>query len=233
MTEKTLAEELADICVMEAPLWRRLEAFVAAQEAHGSPFAGAFQLMADRLKAGAVGEEAPEIGEAMPSFLLPDQSGHLVRLEDLTAAGPVVVSFNRGHWCPFCRIELTALAQAHQDFLGLGARIVSIMPERQAYVGRLPEDVLARLAVLSDLDNAYALSLGLTFWLGDTFKQMMQAAGVSLEEAHGNAAWFVPVPATFVLDGRGRVVARRVEPDFRKRMDIEEIRQALAGARSD
>jgi peroxiredoxin len=232
VTAKTLAEELAEICVMDAPLWQRLEAFVAAQRAHGSPFADASQILVDRLKAGDVGNGAPEVGETMPSFLLPDQKGRLVGLDDLIAEGPLVLSFNRGHWCPFCRIELSTLAQAHEEFAGLGARIVSVMPERQAYVGRLPRNIVDRLTIVSDIDNAYALSLGLTMWLGDELKHMMLAAGVSLEEAHGNADWFVPVPATFVLGTDGRVVARMVEPDFRRRMNIEDIRRALADAKS-
>jgi hypothetical protein len=105
------------------------------------------------------------------------------------------------------------------------------MPDRQAYVGRLPAAVLGRLMILSDIDNAYALSLGLMMWLGDALEGMMLKSGVSLDDAQGNSGWFVPVPATFVLAPGGNVVARMVEPDFRKRMDIEEIRHALAGVK--
>lgn len=166
----------------------------------------------------------------MPGFLLPDQKGRLVGLEDLTARGPVVLSFNRGHWCPFCQIELRSFADAHADLVALGATTVSIMPDRQAYVGRLPEDVVGRLTILSDIDSAYSLSLGLVMWLGDELKELMQGFGVSLEEVHGNAGWMVPLPATFVLDGRGIVVARTVEAEFRRRMDIAEVKRALAAA---
>ena len=121
MSYASLPEALADICVMQAPLWRRLEAYVETQRAFGSPFVDATQRLVDRLRAGDVGHGSPAVGDAMPPFLLPDQHGTLVDLAGVTEAGPVVVSFNRGHWCPFCRIELTALAEAHAELSELGA----------------------------------------------------------------------------------------------------------------
>jgi peroxiredoxin len=233
VTAASLAEALAEICVMEAPLWRRIETWVAKQRASGSPFVEATQGLADRLQAGEVGCDAPKIGERLPPFLLPDQRGHLVCLEDLLGPNGLVLSFNRGHWCPFCQIELTALAQAHDDFVELGAKVVSIMPDRQAYVGRLPGEVTGRLSILSDVDNAYALSLGLVMWLGDQLKDLMMRHGVRLDDIQGNENWTVPVPATFVLDRAGLVVARSVEPDIRKRMDMHDIRRALSAPRED
>jgi peroxiredoxin len=233
VTAASLARELAEICVMDAPLWRRIETWVAKQRAAGSPFVGATQGLADRLQAGEVGRDAPKVGERLPPFLLPDQRGHLIALEDLLGPNGLVLSFNRGHWCPFCQIELAALAQAHDDFVKLGANVVSIMPDRQAYVGRLPGAVTGRLSILSDVDNAYALSIGLVMWLGDQLKDLMMRHGVRLDDIQGNENWTVPVPATFVLDRAGVVVARTVEPDIRKRMDMDEISRALSGSRED
>jgi peroxiredoxin len=228
----SLVNALSEICVMDAPLWRRIETWVAVQRASGSPFVEATQGLADRLQAGEVGRDAPKVGDRMPPFLLPDRQGHLVALdENLLGPNGLVLSFNRGHWCPFCQIELSALAQAHEDFAELGANVASIMPDRQAYVGRLPEDVVGRLSILSDVDNAYALSLGLVMWLGDHLKDLMMRHGVRLEDIQGNDSWTVPVPATFVLDRAGVVVARCVEPDIRKRMDMDDIRRALLGSR--
>lgn len=231
MSSRTLADVLADICVMDGPLWQRLEAFADAQRTFGSSFADAFQLMAGRFERGEVGLDAPKLGDKMADFLLPDQKGRLTRLAELTERGPVVVSFNRGHWCPFCRIELTALAQAHEEFATLGAQIVSIMPDRQAFIGRLPREVTRKLTILCDIDNAYALSLGLAMWVGDELQAMMIEHGVSLEDAQGNPAWLVPVPATFVLAKGGLIIACKVEPDFRQRLDIEDIHRALVAAK--
>ncbi|MEJ1158863.1 peroxiredoxin-like family protein [Prosthecomicrobium sp. N25] len=228
----SLADALAEICALDAPLWRRLALYVERQTEAGSPFVSAGQELVDRLRAGEVGEAAPEVGDPMPDFLLPDRSGRLVSLGDLNRTGPVVVSFNRGHWCPFCRIELTALAEAHRDLAALGARVVSIMPDRQAFAGRLPAAVTGRLSVLTDVDCAYALSLGLGMWLGEGLKGLMLGQGLDLAAVHGSDGWVVPVPATFVVGPDGRVLARRVEADFRMRMELSEIVAALAAGRS-
>ena len=117
-------------------------------------------------------------------------------------------------------------------FDALGAKIVSIMPDRQQFVGRLPADIRRRLTILSDIDNGFALSLDLAVWLGDEMRELMRGQGLDLGEVHGNQSWCVPVPATFVLDARAHVVARRVEPDFRERMSIEEISLALQSLRA-
>lgn len=230
MAATSLAEALAEICVMDAPLWRRLETWVAAQRAFGTPFVAATDALVDRLRAGEVGQDAPKVGDTMPSFLMPDRAGHLVGLEDLLGPNGLVLSFNRGHWCPFCLIELTALADAHAEVVALGGNVVSIMPDRQAYSGRLPGHVTGRISILSDVDNAYALSLGLVMWLGDQLKDLMMRHDVQLDEVQGNDTWTVPVPATFVLDRTARVIARSVEPEIRKRMDMDEIRRALREA---
>jgi len=232
LSDRDVEEVLAEICVMDAPLWRRLELYLETQRAHGIPFAAASDRLVSRLREGEVGRDAPGVGDLMPDFLLPDQSGRLVRLRELTEAGPVVLSFNRGHWCPFCQIELNALAEAHAELVGLGASVVSIMPDRQAYVGRLPRRIVGRLRILTDLDSAYALSLGLTMWLGDELQGLMRGFGLSLEEVQGNTSWVVPLPATFVLDGASRVVARKAEAEFRQRLSVEEIVAALAAIES-
>src|SRR5207249_4147636 len=102
----------------------------------------------------------------MPPFVLTDQNGAMVALADLLAEGPLVVSFNRGHWCPFCRIELAAFDAAHAELSRLGARVVSIMPDRQPYTRWMAGTLTHPMPILTDMDNAYALSLGLAMWVG-------------------------------------------------------------------
>jgi peroxiredoxin len=139
-----------------------------------------------------------------------------------------VVSFNRGHWCPFCKIELATIASHHEEIAAHGAQLVSILPDRQQFVRRLSPEILNYFIVLSDMDNAYALSLGLVMWLGARITELMRGHGHRLEEYQGNDGWFVPLPATFVVGADGLVLARRIDPEFRQRMEIDEILAALA-----
>lgn len=227
MPNRTLADELDEICALEVPLSRRLELYVERQRAFGSPFAAATDALVERLRARDYAGGAPEVGEAMPDFLLPDDRGRLRSLRELTAAGPLVLSLNRGHWCPFCRIELDALARAHDDLLDLGARIVSILPDRQAFVGGLPEMVRGRLLLLSDIDNEFAGSMGLVMRIPPPVKTLMRSAGVDLAEIHGNPLSMVPLPATFVVGADGLVLARFIDPEFRHRMEPAAIAGTL------
>ncbi len=163
----TLAEAFEEICVMDAPLNERLAAYAERLRELNFPFSEAYDDLVGRLLAGEIGTTAPAPGEPMPPFMLPAQSGALVSLEELIAKGPVVISFNRGHWCPFCRIELKTIAAYHNEIAAHGAEVVSIMPDRQTFVGRLRSETWDMLPILTDIDNGYALSLGLVMWLGE------------------------------------------------------------------
>ena len=141
-----------------------------------------------------------------------------------------MISFNRGHWCPFCKIELRTIAAYHEEIAAHGGRVVSILPDRQGLLGRLDADTHGRLTILTDIDNGYALSLGLVMWLGERVKELMRGRGTHLDQFHGNDGWFLPLPATFVVASDGIIVSRHVDPDFRLRMDIDDILAALRRA---
>ena len=99
------------------------------------PYAEAVDRLVARLRDNGVGENAPQVGDSMPTFALPDEQGHIVELAELLRAGPVVMTFNRGHWCPWCRISITALARVHT--------ILSLSSWQGAEVGRLIDEELA------------------------------------------------------------------------------------------
>jgi peroxiredoxin len=228
----TLAEAFGEICKMDAPLNERLTAYANTLRDLNFPFAEAYDDLVARLKAGGIGAQAPLVGEMMPPFRLPALPHRLVSLEEILSTGPAVISFNRGHWCPFCKIELSTIADHHDEIAAHGGQLVTILPDRQQFARQLPEGVLRSFIVLSDVDNAYALWLGLALWLGERVTQLMQGRGYRLSEYQGNDGWFVPLPATFVVGANGRVLARHVDAEFRQRMEIDEILEALKAARA-
>lgn len=226
----TLAEAFRDICAMDGTLNAKLAAYSDKLRELSFPFAEAYDDLVARLYAGEVGEQAPAVGDPMPGFLLPALDGSIVGLEDLIAKGPVVINLNRGHWCPFCKIQLRALADCHAFFAARGARVVSIMPDRQQFLDDLHAFTDAKIDILTDVDNGYSLSLGLVMWLGDRIRTLMDGRGIHLDTIQGSEGWFVPVPATFVVGRDQRVAARFVDADFRKRMEIQAILDAVSAA---
>jgi peroxiredoxin len=234
MTEKTFAailEEVTDASrMMDAPLSARLKA-VADEVARLSPeFTAIVDRMVARLEASNVGQSAPHPGEAMPDFMLPDENGRLVRLADLLEVGPVVLSFHRGHWCPYCRLNADALAKITPDVERLGAQVVAISPEKRQFGAALKSYAKAPFSVLADIDNAYALELNLLFWVGDEKRTAMRAGGFDIASYQGNDTWMLPIPATFIIGRDGLVRARYIDPDYRHRMEVEALMAALKSA---
>src|SRR5712675_94303 len=135
---KSLAEDLEDAFErcrdMDASLSERLQALAESVRQLSPPFAETVDRLISRLQQSDAGATAPQPGDPMPPFLLPDEQGHLVALTNLLDRGPVAVTFHRGHWCPYCRININALAQAHREIAAEGGQIVAIMPDLQKFV---------------------------------------------------------------------------------------------------
>ena len=212
---------------MDASLSERLETFADAARALRPEMQEAVDRMVERLKAYNAGEAAPKPGEIMPPFTLPDENGRLVSLDSLLAAGPVAITFHRGHWCPYCRISTRALAEAQQKIKEEGAKVVAIMPDREHFASSFKLESELHYPVLTDIDNGYALSLNLAIWVGAELEQLMTAAGRDLPRYQGNDAWFLPIPATFVVAADGTIASRFVDPDYRRRMTVEDLLTAL------
>ena len=213
---------------MEGTLGERLQAYAAAGRDFFPAYSEAVDRLVVRIHENGGGENAPRPGEVMPPFMLPDETGRLVSLTSLIGNGPVIVMFYRGHWCPYCRLNVMAIMQAEAEISALGGQIVAIMPETQKYAERFKSEAGAPFPVLTDLDNGYALSLNLAIWLGPEIQQLLSY--LDLSDFHGNNGCMLPIPATFVVGRDGRVKARFVDPDFRKRMEIDDLVAALSHA---
>lgn len=226
MTANPLAQQLEtafqEARAMDVSLGEKLDHVAKAVRTLSDEFADGVDRLVARLKAADVGLDAPQPGEMMPPFSLPDDKGNVVSLERELEKGPVAVVFNRGHWCPYCRLNTGALADA-QRTLGDRGEIIAITPERSKFSGHMKDEASATFPVLTDLDNGYAMSLNLAFWVGDEMRRLMTAGGFIPTEAQGNDAWFLPIPATFVVGTDGRVKQRFIDPDYRKRMAIEDL----------
>lgn len=225
---------LADIFVqcrdMDASLAERLAAYSDAVTEHLPNYADAVNRLVTRLVRSGAGQNAPQPGEPMPPFVLPDESGHLVSLEALLRRGPLAITFHRGHWCPWCRISIRALVRVQHEIEAAGGHVVAIMPERQKFAAEFKKDAQSRFPVLTDMDNGYALALNLAVWLGAELAGELSSLGRTLPDYQGNETWMLPIPATFVVGRDGLVKARFVDPDFRRRMAVEELIAALRSA---
>jgi peroxiredoxin len=216
---------------MDASLSERLAGFASTVRALNPSFHAAADRLVDRLTRSGSFKGAPGIGDAMPAFLLPDYRGRLVGLDALLSAGPAAITFHRGHWCPYCRISIRTWARAYDQVRRLGSEVVAVTPDLQQFAAQFQTESQADFPILSDVDNGYALSLGLAVWVGAEMQALMRDLGQDLEKFQGNDLWAFPIPATFVVGTDGRIVARFLDPDYRKRAAIELVLEALATTR--
>jgi len=217
---------------MDASLNERLETFSEATRHLIPGYQEAVDRMVDRFKAHDAGRAAPKPGDKMPFFAMPDEQGSLVTLDDLLAQGPLAMTFHRGHWCPYCRINTRALGEAQSRVASRGGRLAAIMPERQQFAAAFKAEGEIKYPILTDIDNGYALSLNLTVWVGAEMQKILESGGRKVPDYQGNATWVMPIPATFVIAQDGIITARFIDPDYRKRMTIEDLLAALEKAQN-
>jgi len=215
---------------LDAPLGDRLQAFADDVRRLAPGFMAAIDALVGRLQESDAGAAAPKVGDLMPAFLLPDDQGRLVKLQDLLKAGPLAIAFHRGHWCPYCRINIEALARAEEKVAGEHRHIAAVVPDRRKFAIWLKSEAKAPFPVLTDIDNGYAMSLGLAIYVGDEVKSLMTDSGWDPAKSQGTDDWLLPIPATFIIGTDGIVHSRFVDPDYRTRMEIEDLLAALASA---
>jgi peroxiredoxin len=232
--DQALAEAFLKADHLPAPLDQRLKLYLGESRQLLPEMEATYDQLVARIAENIqTSNQVPAVGEVLPDFCLTDSQGKLVELAALLDKGPLVISFNRGPWCDYCGLELHSLARAYPDIVAAGGEVVSIVPETAKYARNLQATRGVPFRVLTDMDLGYALSLGLTFWVGPKIMDMYRGFGIDLAQFQGNGGWFLPIPATLVVGRDGRVKARFVDPDFRHRMRTEDIVEAVREAAQD
>ena len=205
-----------------------LDAFRSEFMAQVSPEIRDAMVRADMELAGSgIAQRALKAGDRAPDFRLPDARGGYERLKDLLSAGPVVVSFYRGGWCPYCNLELRALQKVLPEITGLGATLVVISPETPDESLSTAEKNALAFPVLSDADSATAKSFGITYDLAKELRPIYTRSGHALPDKNGDESWVLPIPATYVIDRDGTITLAFVDVDYRNRLEPAEILGAL------
>ncbi|WP_236144518.1 peroxiredoxin-like family protein [Nostoc sp. CMAA1605] len=177
----------------------------------------------NELIASGIAEQSLKLGDVVPNFVLPNGFGQSVELQKLIANGVVVISFFRGHWCPFCGLELAALQKALPAIQGLGASLVAISPQTVEHTKLTVEEHEIKYEVLSDRKNNVARQFGIVFQMPEYLRPTFQELGHVLPKYNGDETFELPISATYVISPEGRVVYAFVNPDFTKRLDPIEI----------
>jgi peroxiredoxin len=179
------------------------------------------------LVASGAAKHALKVGDKAPIFTLNDPDLRPVSSATLFADGPVVLSFYRGVWCPYCNIELQALQAALPQLTQLGARLIAISPQSAANSRKSMRENKLHFPILSDVNNQVAESFGLKYLLPDYLIELYKKLKNDLPSFNDDPSWTLPMPARYVIAPDRTIVYAEVNPDYRHRPEPEEMFAAI------
>ena len=217
-------------------LQAKLDAFKADFEAGKPPYnvpASVIEIMhratAELIALGVAGN-ALKAGDTAPSFILNNPDDAPVSSSELLAKGPLVLSFYRGVWCPYCNMELQALEAALPAFRKLGANLIAISPQTAVNSRKSVRQNNLDFPILSDVHNDVAAAFGLRFVLPDYLVQLYTSLKNDLPSFNGDDSWTLPMPGRFVIGQDGVILYAEVNPDYTRRPEPEDMLPALRKA---
>lgn len=187
----------------------------------------AYQRGVDQLVAAGVAARAVGTGDAAPDFTLRNARGEPVTLSKLLANGPVVLTFYRGGWCPYCNLQLRAYQRALPELRSLGASLVAVSPEAPDKSLSTAQKNALEFEVLSDVRGEAGRAYRLFFELSDDLKTLYAASGNDLAQWNADGEWHLPMPATYVIGADGRVALAYVDAEYRNRLEPAQVLSAL------
>jgi peroxiredoxin len=216
-----------------ANLQERLDEFKKSFESGAPPYNApreAIETMhraTAELAASGIENRALKLGDHAPSFTLFNQNHVQVSSADLLQQGPLVVSFFRGHWWPYCNMELEALQEIHSEVRALRAEIIVITPELERYTRALHKKLNLNFDILTDLHLKIAEQFRLVFTLPDYLRELYKSFGSTLDRFHDESEYRLPMPARYVVDKQGIIRAADVNADYTIRPEPSETLSQL------
>lgn len=211
----------------------KLDAFKADFETNVAPPAAVavmHRATADLIATGQA-ERALKAGDRAPDFTLPDADGAPVSLAGLLAKGPVVLTFYRGVWCPYCNIDLKAVEEVAGQVRALGATLVALSPQTPVNSRKSQRQNGLSFPILSDAGLKVAEQFGIKFAMPAELIELYKAFGNDFAVINGDDSWTLPMPGRFVIDRDGVIAYAEVSPDYTRRPDPAELLPVLARLR--
>lgn len=178
----------------------------------------------EALRVSRLEDRALKPGRVAPDFMLPDPKGRLVRLHSLLSQGPVVLVFYRGGWCPYCNLHLRGFQRALPELKKFGAQVVAVSPQLPDNSLSTQEKDQLTFPVLSDVGNKVATRFGVVFQLGEQLQELYRRSGHPLDLFNGpDGEQHLPLPATFLIDRKGRIRLAHVDADYTQRLDPDDV----------
>lgn len=174
----------------------------------------------DNLRSYNFREKTLQVGDFFPEATLLNAKAEETSFIKALDGKPAIISFYRGSWCPYCNIELAYYNELLGEDENKAVRMFAISPERPDLETETKE---LNFTVFSDVDNKLAKELNLVFGLPEKIQAIYEKFGIDLDASQGNTEKELPVPATFIVDGEGKVTYVDLDEDYTTRPDAEDV----------
>jgi peroxiredoxin len=172
-------------------------------------------------------KSALKTGDRAPAVVLGNARGDTVDVGALLKNGPVIVSFYRGGWCPYCNLELRAFQQILPEIKAVGAALVAISPEKADDTLSTAEKNALSFEVLSDVGQKVGRAFGLVYDFSDELKSAYKEFGIDIPGKNGAEDWALPISATYVVDRDGTIIYAYTDADYRDRAEPADVLEVL------
>lgn len=180
-----------------------------------------------KIMSAGFGKDAIGVGDSAPDFSLIDTSGNDTRLYDILQKGPIVISFYRGGWCPFCSLEFKALMDIYPEVKSSGAEMIAISPQTHNNSVSTVQDQHIAFPVLSDPGNQVIKRFGLLFTVPEALRPLYEEWGIDVPKANGSDSYDLPIPATYIIGSDGKVKDAYVNVNYTERLEPIHILRTL------
>ena len=230
----SLQETLASIANSGLPLQGKLDALKAEFETNlaPKPVVEVLHRATDELIASGAQDKALKAGAVAPEFILPDADGKAVSSKTLLAKGPLVVTFYRGVWCPYCNFDLQALEAARAEIEARGANLVAISQQTQSNSRNSQRQNGLGFPILSDHGGEVGAQFGVRWTAPEYLREVHRALGADLARFNGEESWTLPMPARYVIGQNGVIAYAEVNADYTRRPEPSAIYPVLEQMRS-
>lgn len=177
----------------------------------------------DELIASGQADRALHAGDRAPGFALPDPDGTLVSAQDLQAKGPLVLTFYRGVWCPYCNLDLQALEEVRPEVEARGARLVAVSQQTAANSRKAQRSNKLGFPIVGDKGGELAAKFGIRWTLPDDLQAVHKRLGADLVAFNGEESWTLPMPARYVIGQDGVIAYAEINPDYTRRPEPSDV----------
>lgn len=162
------------------------------------------------------------IGEKIPNVKVINKEGQSVSMKEVLSKKPTVLVFYRGGWCPYCNVQLSALAELEEQISNLGYQVVAISPESYENLFSVAQEDNVSYQLYSDSSGELTTKTGIAFQTSTIIK-----AYAKTKFRKGKVSDILPVPTVMVVDTNSEILFEYINPNYKVRLSAELLLSVL------